>query len=732
MSELHVIASPEAQAAMSGQDTAALARKLEAQWQEAKRWWAPVRLKARKAREYYHMLQWTETQRASLKRQGRPAIVINLIGKAVDNITGRERATRYDWKASPVGQNDVMSSAAMTHGLKGIARQTEAKYRISESFEDAVLGPMGWGEVGYDDSDPEQSPEIVDRVDPEEMYFDPHSRKMDLSDAKYLIRRRIVDVEDAIGIAPHLEDQLRALAAGTLDGDQLDDLDLIEGDYDNRPDPDEHRGTHEPFGDDGEHNGRSRVALREHQWWVREDVEWLEMPDGTRHYLEDLDHDTYYQLMMNGAQEASGRRRCFYQAIVCGPLVLYHGKFAIDFGRYTYVGLFAKRDRQGRPYGLVERAIPCQEEVNVARSKLNESLRSRHLIIQAGTTTLTDQELTERLERGNFVLRVESAAGVVLGSDKADVQAWLELMREAKGEIDAVFGNNEAAYGDKSQEISGVAQQVRIQQQAQNLGGIFDNLRYFRKQIGEMLLVILQKHTSPQKLMRVIGASVVRGTPPVRLGPNGAPVASPPADLSWLGQVVAGPIYQNRFDVELTDQAESATERQAEMQTRIELLGMVPDGLKAAMLPDTLRATDWDGAEAIASKVEEAQQHSGEPPPPQKTIRDIGSVAYKDLEPEYRPAFLAQFGMHVAPLPAQQAGPSPDKVLDSQTKIATAHIKHAHDARQGSIERTHDELMAQQATQGAAALAAQSHDHQLAQQAFSAQQEPEPGQGGMQ
>ncbi len=53
--------------------------------------------------------------------------------------------------------------------------------------------------------------------------------------------------------------------------------------------------------------------------------------------------------------------------------------------------------------------------------------------------------------------------------------------------------------------------------------------------------------------------------------------------------MVAGPVYQSKFDVEIEDQAETGTERQAEMAARIELLGMVPDDLKSAMLPDTLR-----------------------------------------------------------------------------------------------------------------------------------------------
>ena len=592
------------------QEEADLLRRHDADWHEARRWWEPVRAKAKKARDYYHMLQWTEMQKEALRKDGKPAIVINLLGKAVDNICGRERASRYDWKASPVGQDDILPAAAMTHGLKSIARLTEAKYSFSEAFEDAIIGPMGWIELGYDDSDPEVPPEVCERVDPDEMYLDPHSRRTDTYDAKYAVRRRIVDVEDAIALAPHLEDEIRAAAFANMPED--DDERVIQGDYNNQEQPDTHYGTVSPPRDQGGPGERRRVELREHHWWKREATEYLELPNGLRFYPEEVDQGMLAQLLDAGGDIREGHRRCYYKTIIGAKRVLFNAKSDLPFGRLPFVAIWAKRDREGRPYGLVELGIPPQEEVNVARSRLNESLRSRWLVYGGSGEDLggkTEQQVAEALARGNFVLKVKDPRNFQLGSDKADIQAWLELMREAKSEIDAVFGNNDSAYGDEDPTAqSGVAKQLQVQQQSLNLGRIFDLYRYSRKQAGQMFLALLQKRTSPEKLTRIIGASLLGNVPPTRLGPNGQPIPAPTPDLSWLGQVVAGPVYQSECDVEIEDQAETGTERRAEMQARIELLGLVPDDLKAALLPDTLRASDWSGAEEMAGKVEARMQ----------------------------------------------------------------------------------------------------------------------------
>ena len=664
---------------------------LDRQWREARIWWEPVRLKARKARDYYHMLQWSAKQQRTLREQERPAIVINLIGKAVDNVCGRERANRYTPKAAPIGQPEVLAAGAMTHGLSGVWRLTEAKYRVSEAFEHAVIGPMGWGEVGYDDSNPEQDPELVDAPDPEEMYFDPHSRRLDLYDAKYVIRRRIVDVEDAIGIAPHLEEQLRAAAMDKIeDDDGMGETERIEGDYDNMEQPDDHRGnvtvSFPLERGDEDRRGRPRLALREHQWWEREDAQWLELEDGERFYLDDLDDFTAYRLRMSGAELVEGKRRCYYQAIVCGRLLLWHGKMNPTFGRFSYVALFAKRDRHGRPYGLVERAIPCQEEVNVARSKLNAAIRSRWLIYRKGSLGNTpESEIKKRLGRGNFVLGVEDPSACQMGSDRADVQAWLEMIQMAKQEIDDVFGNNEAAYGDKSQEISGVAQQIRIQQQATNLGGIFDNLRYFRKQIGEMLLVVLQKHTTPKRLQRMITGSVMDQMAQMRLGPNGTPAPVPQPDFSWLTQMMAGPIYQNRYMVDIEDQAETGTQRQAEMQQRTELLGMVSEPMRDMMLPDTLRATDWSGAEDMASKVEQANKaqqmaaQAANAQPPKQLLN------YKDAPPDIQRQMEAKDGYQPSQMPVQVQPPDPNKLAELSSRERMQAADHAHEYRMAAL-----------------------------------------------
>jgi hypothetical protein len=115
--------------------------------------------------------------------------------------------------------------------------------------------------------------------------------------------------------------------------------------------------------------------------------------------------------------------------------------------------------------------------------------------------------------------------------------------------------------------------------------------------MGEYLLALMQRYYRPAKLARIIEAQAIK--------------VGAQQSLDWLGAAFANPITQLRFDVEVSDVGESDTERQAEMQQRIELMAYVPDQLKPIFLPDLIRSSDWAGAEEMAAKLEQALQ----PPP---------------------------------------------------------------------------------------------------------------------
>jgi hypothetical protein len=71
-----------------------------------------------------------------------------------------------------------------------------------------------------------------------------------------------------------------------------------------------------------------------------------------------------------------------------------------------------------------------------------------------------------------------------------------------------------------------------------------------------------------------------------------------------VGRAVIGINSLFRFDLKIEDQAETTTERQQTMQQAIELMGMLPDEVKATIIPDIIRMSDFEGKEQMAARAE--------------------------------------------------------------------------------------------------------------------------------
>lgn len=613
---------PDAGRAASDKD---LVRKLEQQWQEARKASVGWRKDAREDRAFYFGRQWTSEEKNALEDQGRPAIVINQIFKSLNNLIGRERDNRLDWRALPRGASDVQAADAITKGLAFVDDQTRAKYAVSAAAKDAWLGPVGWLEVGIDDSNPANEPFYVREESWENMWHDPHGRKLDLSDCRYLIRSKLFDYDLTIAAYPKAAEALKnAIAQDKDEAEQKGAARFSDGDdYGNRSGADTIYEADTGWCD----HERQRVRLREHWWWENVSVNFWVYPDGrvTEADTEDMAQaiDAYQQ----GGVLTEGVKKRYKYAVIAGKTILAQGESPYPFERFPFVAVWSYVDEKGRPFGVVRMQKDPQRELNVARARVNESQRSRWAIVEKGKMTPRElAQFAENLARSNFVQEVTQAGHIQMGSDKADVASWMGLMETSRREVDEVAGQNEAAYGDKSNEKSGKAIQARVAQQGLNMAELFDNLRYARLQVGEMLLSMMQAFCEPAKLQRIVEASIIR--------------ENPKEDLTWLGQAFANPIEQMRFDIVIDDQAETSTERQAAMEQAVQLLQMAGPAAPA-LIPDVIRMSDFPGKEDMALKFEQAMAPPPPPPMPPQAPQVMPDGALPlEMPPEAMPPMV--------------------------------------------------------------------------------------------
>ena len=613
--EGHSEAQEAQQDAPEGVNTVGLAARLSQQWKEAQPFNYEVAASRDLCRRFYGLDQWDAKQKAQLKREGRPATVVPRIFKAVNNISGAQRDARLDWRAFPRGENDVLAAAGVTRGAAYLEDATDYRFTESRVFKDTCISARGWVEVGYDETDPTREDVFCDYVPDDEVTVDPFGRNADLSDYRYVIRSKDVDLDIAIAAHPEHEQALRMAMVERKSAAREE----IVGDYGNRDDGTLSMGS---LSSVATSQARERVTLREHHYWEVEACLYLAMPNGDR--LDyDPDDPSTMQGLHAGGQVVQGKKRCFYVATMAGERLLKAVKSILPLDRYPLACLFGFRNHDGKPMGLVEPMIWPQKEINTNRSRANESMRSRWMIYTKGAigNAHTAEQVAQMLARGNFAFEVNDPNGVQLGSDKADLAGWMNMEQQAAKDLDDVIGLNEAAYGDNGNETSGKAIATRVAQQSKNVGELWDNWRHFRLQVGRMMLACAVKFWSAEKWARIIEQTVTgeNQSAILKAAQTGQP-APPGANTEWVGRAVVGINSLFRYDLRLEDQAETTTERQAVMQQAIELIGLLPDQAKAAVVPDVLRMSDFSNKDEMASKVEAAMAQPPMPGPPPEAM----------------------------------------------------------------------------------------------------------------
>lgn len=557
-------------------------------------------------RAFYDGDQWDVRVMRALAASGRPPVVYNIVGKAVDNISGRERGMRLKPKLLPRHSGSQLLADGLTRSLEYLREATKAPRALSKVFKDGLLGPLGWLEVAYENEDPTKQPHRVDAVDPRFILTDPGWTTSKGSDIERLCRLRATTLPRALAAYPDQAEALKAalnqnLGVGDPSGTAFGGV-PIGGDYGNIDGL--YTTSWAPWGGTWGPLRRGwcdpltgMIILREHWWWEERLGMFAVLPDGTAWEMRDDDPELEAAAQValdRGAQVREGQVREYHWAVCAGPVVLDWGVSPYWHRQLPYVPFVAFRDRFGQPYGIVRRAVWPQRELNAAHSRMSESARSRWAIIQKGAMTPADKLRFERqLGWSNFVAEVDALGNIQIGSDKADTSMWANIQQDAQAYLHEGLGQNEANYGDTSNETSGKAIEERAAQAAQNQGELFDNLRETHTHLYELLLSNYLQFGTFAQFERVIGVQALE-----RAGGQ--------FDAVQFGRAMGEAVVSTlQFDLTMTDQVESGTAQQAKFRQAVELLGLMPDQVRLAMAPDLVRMSDFPDAEGMALKVEQ-------------------------------------------------------------------------------------------------------------------------------
>lgn len=393
-------------------------------------------------RDYYDGKQLTDAEIAALKKRKQPPVKFNRIRRKVNFLLGLERQSRKDPKAFPRNPVDTETADAATDAIRFVCDREDWDAKRSEVWENMLVEGTGALMVGIKKTPDGLDPELT-HIPWDRLFIDPHSRKPDASDAAYIGIVTWYDYEEAKATWPDSEDALTATLASTRYTET----------YDDRP---KWKVWADP----------KRKRVRVIELYYRRAGAWMTCTFTEKGHLVKPSPSPY--------MDRNGQPEC--------PIKV----------SSLYV------DRENNRYGDVRDMIDPQDEINKRRSKALHFAMMRQIRLSEDSRMTAEQARREAARPDGVLF----GTGVEILSTNDLAQANVQLMQEAKGEID-LQGANAALQGKNENDMSGRA--ILAQQQ----GGMvevalhMDRLRQFTLKVYEAIWSRIRQVWQAERWVRV-------------------------------------------------------------------------------------------------------------------------------------------------------------------------------------------------------------------------------------
>lgn len=525
--------------------------------------------------DYREGRQYNDTDKQKLEDEGRPPIVFNRVGAIIDAVSGQEISNRQEVRYIPrvgrsakspadappaMGHNggppmggppgmapqpppmedtggDIEATELLTSAALWFRDQADADDNDSEAFRDTITAGMGWTETRLDYEDEPDGKLQDDRIDPFEMVWDYNARKNNLIDATRVWRVRCLPIADArafvesFGIEVGDEDLHAEWAANAV--------------WDGKSEPTSSDSPRDRLAGRRGTSGELQEAVIVHCQWVEREDAWrvpipgAPGPDGTpgKPTPTDMNAEEYEAFKKQGEQHGvvideekekvlgirKRKRKVRYQAFL-GNVVLKVMPTACP-DHFNFKCITAKRDQKtGQFYGLVRNMRDPQAWSNKLYSQILHIINSQAkggILVERGTFDNDNeaQESWARSDRMTFVKQGKLSGANQSWAAKPVAQtppALQYLMETASGAIHQVSGVNMELLGMREADQAGVLEYQRRQAGLTILQPMFDNLKAYRREQGELILWYIQNDLSDGRLVRIVGKQQAEFVPLVK------------------------------------------------------------------------------------------------------------------------------------------------------------------------------------------------------------------------
>lgn len=462
--------------------------------------------------DYNDHMQWRPEDARELLGRGQAPLVFNEGRQSIDWICGTEKRMRKDYKILPREPDDEAGADLKTKLVKYTDDVNETQWHRSRAFKQATVAGLSWLEEGIN-PDPEEEIIYSGWEDWRNVYRDSHSRNVDYNrDARYLFRRRIVDLDYATMLLPKSREHLLAMAGAHEE--QIGDDVWYLGEQLTGASQTEWETMGSIYG--GRAAYMSRDGYRDNS--ARRSVEliecWYKVPELVKVFQGgELSGRVFNQADPRHAEAAQGGGVHFYETVKFRMRVMIatRASSCLDMaspfrhGRFLLVPIWGyRRSRDGQPYGVWRGMRDIQDDLNKRRSKALWALSVNRII--------TDKDAVDDLEvlrdeaaRPDGIIVKKAGRDLVFDNNIGDFQANLALAEQDAQLIRNVGGVTDENLGRNTNAQSGKAILAKQDQGSLTTAELFDNLLLAIKQAGKLRLSHIEQFYTEPKAIRIVG-----------------------------------------------------------------------------------------------------------------------------------------------------------------------------------------------------------------------------------
>lgn len=445
---------------------------------------------------YYDGDQIPPQVAAVLEERGQPVECQNLIAPAIDSVLGTEAKTRSDLRVEANYENDDMEklAEALNAEFYTVCQEMRIDRVRSDAYAGQIKAGLSWVEVrrNPDVTGPRY---IAEQINRNEVDWDWLSKKPDLRDARWVRRRRWIDLDEAVMLFPQRAETLKN-AVGTWD--TFDDIERIDGD-----DVDLRSGWEERLTwsrNEAEYlsTSRDRIMLYVIYYRVYERIPMLALPTG-KMVEYDKNNIAHAVAVASGRVKVEMRLVSFIrESWWAGPYHLGDRPCDAPQGMFPLVPFWGfRKDQSGIPYGLVSRMISAQNSYNFRHLKVTWLLQASQVIMDSDATNMTAEQVRKEANRpdGVFVLnadrknKTKAADALQINRDSSVSAQQMQVMEYDRQNIQDCAGIYSSYMGqDTSGVVSGIAVSNLVEQSSTTLAEINDNYTMACNALGELVL----------------------------------------------------------------------------------------------------------------------------------------------------------------------------------------------------------------------------------------------------